>query len=726
VGSRAGRGAARAGLVASAVIAGLLVPVRAQQVNGYAELAAGHDHTETEIGTQKVERDEETFTQRYSLDLLFRPYPNLQVIGGGLFERTDSTTQEDDLDDIDGMQRRTRPYLTATLRNAIYNAAFGFFRTRDDLSSGPLSLGNIQESWNALFGWRPDGAPRVTGRFIRTNTFDPDHALLDTTSDLADLVGEYQPVDALQLYYRGAVESFDDHLQDIQVDRMTHSGRVTYGDTFDDRRFEVNGEYDVNHFTTDVTTSGVGLITTTLFPVTGLRTDPNPVPTPTLLVDTTLSDQNTSAATVVDLGLPPAPPTRPIDIGLDLDVPKAVNVLTLWIDRDLPLVIAASFSWDVYTSPDNLNWTFRQTVFPATFGVLDRHFEVAFATQTTRFVKVVTQPLAASVPGAATFPDIFVTEIVAALRQEAGQVEGTSAVTNQLLTANLRARLVRAPDIYYEFAYFLRESTAAVSTWTLSNGFSLRHVFNAITSVAGRVAREDSRETDGDRTTYLYSASMRAVPLPALSTSVLASGRDSTIEDRSSRASSLYWYTSADVYRGVNASLGLGKASVTGEDGAVTDTTQINALATLVPHPTTTLNLLYQETSGTQSGGLLPGRRPLDTAATQAGVAWRPFATLYLFYSYRLEDSAGTARRHLWNATGSWAPFPDGTLQVLVSADESYQSGLDVLSRIWSPRVRWNITPRWYAEAGMQRSRFTSTSEETKTDSLTATTRIWF
>ena len=700
---------------------------RAQEVNGYVELAAGKDHTETDLGTQKVTRDEETFTQRYSLDLLFRPYANMQVIAGGLFERTDSMTSDDGLDDIDGAQRRIRPYLTATLRNAIYNAAFGYFRTRDDLRSGPFSLGNIQESWNATFGWRPEDFPRVTARFIRTNTFDPGRELLDTTDDLADLVGEYQPVDALQFYYRGAVESFDDHLQDLQVDRMTNSGRVTYGDTFFDRRLEVNGEYDINRFTTEVTTSGGGLVTTTLLPVTGLRTDPAVVPVPTLIVDTTLSDQNTVAATVVDLGLPAVPPTRPIDIGLDLDVPKAVNLLTVWIDRDLPAAIALSFSWQVWTSPDNLNWTFRQTIFPAGFAPLDRRFEIAFTTQTDRFVKVVTQPLQASVPGAAAFPDIFVTEIVAALRQAAADVQGTSAFTNELLTTNVRARILRGrPDLDYEFAAFVRDSTAAPSTWTVSNGLSVRHAFSPITSVAGRAAREDGRETIGDRVTYLYSASLRAVPLPTLQTSLIASGRSSTIAGLSSDADSIYWYTSADLFRGITASLGLGRASVTGEDGAETDTRQINALATLVPHPSTTVNLLYQTSDGTQRGGLIPGTRSLDTTATQAGVAYRPFSTLYLFYSYRLENAAGADRRHLWSAAASWAPFPDGTLQVLLSADESYQSGLDALSRVWSPRVRWNITQRWYAEAGLQRSRFTSTGQETKTDSLTATTRIWF
>ena len=709
------------------MLAALASPARAQEVNGYVELAAGKDHTETDLGGQTVTRDEESFTQRYSLDLLFRPYANVQVIAGGLFERTDTMTTENDLLEIDGAQRRVRPYLTATLRNAIYNAAIGYFRTRDDVASGPVSLGNIQESWNATFGWRPEGFPHVTGRFIRTNTFDPGRELLDTTDDLADLVGEYQPVDALQLYYRGAVESFDDHLQDLQVDRMTNSGRVTYGDTFFDRRLEVNGEYDINRFSTEVTTSGAGLVTTTLLPVTGLRTDPSPVPSPTLIIDTTLSDQNTAAPTVVDLGLPVVPPTRPIDIGLDLDTPKAVNVLTIWIDRDLPAAIAASFSWAVWTSPDNLNWTFRQTVFPALFGPLDRRFEVAFTTQTDRFVKVVTQPLQASVPGAAAFPDIFVTEIVASVRQQAADLRGTTDFTNELVTTNVRARILRGhPDLDYEFAAFVRDSTAAPSTWTVSNGLSLRHAFNPVTSVAGRVAREDGREIQGDRVTYLYSASLRTVPMRTLSTSVIASGRSSTIEGVSSDADSLYWYTSADVYRGITTSLGLGRAWVTAEDGAQTDTRQINALATLVPHHTTTFNLLYQATDGTQRGGLIPGTRPLDTTATQAGVAYRPFATLYLFYSYRMEDAASASRRHLWSASASWAPFPDGTLQVLLSADESYQSGLDALSRIWSPRVRWNITPRWYAEAGLQRSRFTSIGQETKTDSLTATTRIWF
>ena len=55
-------------------------------------------------------------------------------------------------------------------------------------------------------------------------------------------------------------------------------------------------------------------------------------------------------------------------------------------------------------------------------------------------------------------------------------------------------------------------AAAAPATWTVSNGVSLRHAFNPITSTAGRAAREDSRETQGDRVTYLYSASVRAVP----------------------------------------------------------------------------------------------------------------------------------------------------------------------------------------------------------------------
>jgi hypothetical protein len=58
--------------------------------------------------------------------------------------------------------------------------------------------------------------------------------------------------------------------------------------------------------------------------------------------------------------------------------------------------------------------------------------------------------------------------------------------------------------------------------------------------------------------------------------------------------------------------------------------------------------------------------------------------------------------------------------------DEAYRSELDSLSRIYSPRIRWNITDRWYAELAYERSLFDSALEMTTRDAYTASMRIWF
>jgi len=247
-----------------------------------------------------------------------------------------------------------------------------------------------------------------------------------------------------------------------------------------------------------------------------------------------------------------------------------------------------------------------------------------------------------------------------------------------------------------------------------------------INEAAARVAREDSRETEGDRLSYLYTASLRAVPLQTLQHSVVFSGRWSEIEGRSSDSSSVYLYNTAELYRGVNANLGLGIASATAEDGQQTDSSQVNALATLVPHPTTTLNLLHQRLHNTRSGGVLPAEVRLDTRASQASVTYRPLSTLYFFFSYRMEHDDRAGDRFLRNYSLSWSPLPDGSLQVLLRFDESYRSELDSLSRIYSPRIRWNITDRWYAELAYERSLFDSALEMTTRDAYTASMRIWF
>jgi hypothetical protein len=116
----------------------------------------------------------------------------------------------------------------------------------------------------------------------------------------------------------------------------------------------------------------------------------------------------------------------------------------------------------------------------------------------------------------------------------------------------------------------------------------------------------------------------------------------------------------------------------------------------------------------------------VGTRASQASLTYRPVSTLYLFFSYRAEHVVGLGDRFIRNYSMSWSPFRDGSLQVLFSYDDAYQSNTESQSRIFSPRVRWNITERWYAELACQRSDFDSALETRKTDSLTGSMRILF
>ena len=702
----------------------------AADASGYVELTASKSEDRTrEAGGREGRIDTTSFLERYSLDLNWSVFPNMRLAGGGFFERQDAAAEDENGVETDTTQKRLRPYLTAALRNAIFNGTFGFYRTRDDSSTGGLRSNATQDLTNLTLGWRPESAPEVTLRLLRTHTYDDDRQVQDVTDDLADLVGQYRPIPTLQLYYRGALEDNDDHLSDTTIRRTTQSGRVTYGDAFLDRRIEVAGEYDVNHFDNRIVNAGTGEVTQVLFPdlglslVTDLPTDGALTSNPALIN----GDRDASAG--VDLGLQPVGgDERPRNIGLFFSAGATLNTLDVWVDRDLPQPIALSFSWDVYTSDDPTGtlWVFRETVSPAIFGPFDHRFEIRFASLTAHWIKVVSRPLGRSVPNAASFPNIFVTELTAALRTPAADARLESVLTNQVVTASTRVRLLDKPMLDYESAYFLRRSGDAPSVWTLSNGLSLRHAFDPIYSVTGRIARENGHETEGDRATDLFSTSLRAAFLPTLQSSATWSGRTSEIEGRRSDSDTVYVFTSADLYRGVNTSVGFGLSRSLGEDGTRTDSQQVNAQATLVPHPSTTVNLLYQTTRGTRSGGALPDSESIDRSATQASVAVRPFPTLYLFFSYRVESSFQAANRFIRNFAASWAPFPDGTLQIILAYDESYQSDQNALTKIASPRVRWNITDRWYAELAYQGSTFVSGLDQRDSDSLTATTRIWF
>ncbi len=154
-----------------------------------------------------------------------------------------------------------------------------------------------------------------------------------------------------------------------------------------------------------------------LFPFAGLAGINDTPQLGALGANTTLIDGNTAVSTGINIGqlLSQTGDIQQRNLGLDFGTQATVSTIYVWVDRPLPSVVANSFSWDIYTSSDNQNWLFAQTVFPSNFGQFDNRFEIYFSAVNARYVKVVTRPLSSALvpPPGSDVGYIFITEVSA-------------------------------------------------------------------------------------------------------------------------------------------------------------------------------------------------------------------------------------------------------------------------------------------------------------------------
>jgi hypothetical protein len=556
--------------------------------------------------------------------------------------------------------------------------------------------------------WRPDGFPDVKLEYFRTDNFDKDRQFLDTTQDRFGVTANYRPVRPLELRYQGTFDERKDHLTESTLNEVFHSGRVIYSDSLWRNRLYISSDYNVfldERKTSAPSATEVGI---RLFPFAGLSAISDTPETGTLDANPLLIDGNLGAGAGINLGLPPpGGDVRPRNMGLDFGGATELNTLILTVDRDVTQV-ADAFSWRIYTSSDNLNWVFRQTVFPAVFIPFFLRFEIRFANVTARYVKVVVAPLSLATPFASGFPTILVTELQAELRRPASEVSGKTTTTTHAYNLNVRTRILETPSLFYELSYLLRKQDPSPfpAEYTLSNGLAFQHQFTKVFSGRARVAREDGQTREGSRSAYLYTASVTAVPLDTLSHTLLYSGINETIAGQTSITDSLYLYNNAKLYEGVDLSLGGGV--ILGENalGQKTEQTQFNGSTTLVPHSTVTINLTYNGLTTTATGGELPDKRKTSSSGWETGVAFTPVPAVYLFGSYRSDSrSTGGVRdtQTIQNYTVNISPFPDGTFHLNFYYNESVQSVDDSRTRNILPSLRWNITPRSYLDLSYQK-----------------------
>jgi hypothetical protein len=677
----------------------------------------------TNVLGNKIETTSHSYNPRFTLDIDTKIYPNLRLYYGGVAEANISDFK------IEGIETETtvtrfRPYVDLRLETPLYTAGIGYIRReeRTKVEDFP-SVTLVNDEYNAILEWRPEGLPNIDTRFRRTNSFDEDKELRDIKEDYLNLISRYI-YKGFQVHYSGTHIHTMDDLNNLDAKEQIHTGRVAYSDSFLDRRVLLNTTYDVFYSEVKTVSEGTGFVTSQVFPFAGLwRIDDTLPPFPLALdPNPALVDGNTTASAGIDLISDP--PLVKRQMGLDFLNPAEVSQLLVWVDRELTSTIASSFSWDVFISEDNLNWTHWAGPMTGSFGPFQNRFEINFPiTPPGQFIKVVTTPLARSplVP-----PNIFVTELQAFLSRPAADVAEKTKRASHTYNLDAKARILDNPFLSYDFYYFFdRIEPSSEQRYTLSNGFSANHRFSRVFSGTARVAMENGKEEDEKRVAYVYNASIVADPLRTLRNSLVFNGRDEEIDNRPNNTHSIFLYNTAQLYQGVDLNLNGGLSFTKRETGEKGRDILVSMALNVVPHRTLTLGLNYSGTMSRLSGGESEGGSTY-TRRVDLNVNFNPFRTVYLSALIELIAEKGEETETIQNYSVNWSPFPDGALQFYISYNENLRSEDRLKERIFTPSVRYKLGSRSYIDLSYQMIRSDSKIEKTESQAVSSSLKIFF
>jgi hypothetical protein len=668
------------------------------------------------------------YTPRFTLNIDTKIFPNLRLRTGGIAEGTISDIEVDETDTKTTVWR-FRPYTDLILETPLYTAGVGYaLRQERTKTSGSSPFTLVNEEYNAILGWRPEGFPSTELRFARTNTFDKDRTALDAERDFLSLTSKYR-YKGFTADYFGTYIKTKNNLIDLQTENFLHTGRFTYGGTFFNR-VSLSTTYNLSHQEVKTVSAGTGFISLQAFPFAGLSAIDDTPEEGALLPNPAIIDGDLTAGSGINIGVPP--PGGNDDrrnVGLDFLNVTEVNQLLVWVNRELPLEIANFFVWEIFTSSDNLTWNNVATVASAPFGPFENRFEINFPNVNARFIKLAVRPLtqaAAALVPAFQNPDVInITELQAFVRRLAAEVEGKATRYSHLYTLDTRTRILDSPSLYHELFYFYtRVGPSGQTRYTLSNGFSVIHRFSRVFSGMARVAREDGKEEDEKRVGYVYTASVNADPLRTLRHSLIFSGRNEEINGESTSNYSIFLNNTAELYKGVDVNLNGGLTFATQPTGERQRGTIVNVITTIVPRRDLTLNISYSDTTTRSSGGQTDTTDHIRRG--ELGIAYNPFRTVNLTANWEAVAQKERGTQINQNYGLNWSPFPDGTLQFSFFYNEAIRSEDSSKTRTIAPIVRWKITQRSFADLTFQSIK--SESDVSKSDQkvISANLKIYF
>lgn len=691
------RRAARLAALLVAVAAVSPAAARAEGLAASVEPDYSHivSHTTDQFGKTTSSTIDE-LAQHYRLAFDRTLYPFVRVRSLGLLDKVQDWTDADA-----GASRSDQLRLSGSahllLGPPVLHTELGYDR-RDETSGSSLSEGRphlVSETYSVNTGWRPADLPSLDLRLARTNTFDTARRIQDTTVDEAQVSTAFNASRQLDLRYSLHWLDSSDHLSATSTTDLTNVARASYADTFDGGRTAVSAAYTFQNRFSDTTVQGLGgTVATQQLPSAGLslvETFPALPGTDTLTPNGPLIDGDTAASAGVNLGFSPAlaGDQNLRDLGVQfVDPTTQVNTLFVWVDRQLPVEIASTYSWTAYRSDDNVAWTPVSLTAPVVFSLFQNRFEIHIESIQARYVKVVTKPLFATVTADRRFSDVFATELQAYFTISAAEARGHSSTNTQTANATLRRQLLQNPSLTYDFSGLLTSSGPHTS-YLFVNGLSLDRRLTPALLLSARAARQDLGQ-DGQHTGVLqYSTSLAARPLPTLSHTLSYNGQYGQTPRGATVTNSVTLINHAELYRGVDALASLGYSRNLADTGVTTAGSTAIVTLSLVPHRALSLASTYFYSSVHATGGSQPSVSQ-DNERVDSSISFTPIPALYL---------GGTLTRVIKGARpttlatfgGNFSPFPGGDVLFRLSYTESFDSSIEAKSKIAVAGVHWSI-----------------------------------
>lgn len=631
--------------------------------------------------------------QRYKLDLTKRLYPNLNITAAAGYH-LDTATGETQGERSETETRTLTPSVELTLKNSLYQAGIGYGRLEQTRDTGGNSdqTRTLRDTLHAAFSYRPEDLPPLNLNYSQTHSYNAP-LTTDTLSRTLQFDTRYHAWKALQVNYAYSLSQNENRLSDYESLSQNHNGRIGYAKSFLDNRLNFSTNYRLQYQSLRVPGASAQATEYPRLRANGLASVADTAQDGALTVVDALIDGDTALSSGIDIGLS-ADENRFTSVGLDFGFAVSVDKLHLWIDRPLSTAAFNAFGWAVYTNEENSDtsaWTPVSSGVASYFDSFENRIVITFPAVTARFVKVVTRPLTMA-PGIDLneFENVLVTELqaFATIRDASGENETFSV--DHAYSFGVYAKLSKQTNLGSSFSYRLRtEEPLATTDSQVSNGLYLSHSFNRQFSLNLNASRTEKETPTGSTVNYGYGAALKANHLPTLSQTLSYSGGKTTGDKDSTTSNAFMLRTQANLYQGWSAFADVGYTISESQESGRTRNTLLRTGTSLTPNSKVSVSMHYQQNRSLQDNDAETSENVRSSWGVQTFIT--PYEALAFKIDYSVSEYQGY-RTSLLNYSVNWSPFPDGTLQVFLTYNESFRPESDSLQRSMGPSLQWTVS----------------------------------